>query len=223
MDQLELMKARHSVRQYQDIAIPADVLTALQREVDACNAAGSLHIQLVTDEPRAFDGMMAHYGKFAGGKNYVALIGKGDALDEKLGYYGERIALKAQELGLNTCWVAMTFGKGTARKKCAIGPGEKLACVLALGYGKTQGVAHKSKDLSALCSVDGRMPDWFRSGMEAAMLAPTAMNQQKFLISLTGENAVHIKNLGGFYSKIDLGIVKYHFEQGAGEASIDWA
>lgn len=157
MDQLELMKARHSVRQYQDIAIPADVLTALQREVDACNAAGSLHIQLVTDEPRAFDGMMAHYGKFSGVKNYAALIGKGDALDEKLGYYGERIALKAQELGLNTCWVAMTFGKGTVRKKCAIGSGEKLACVLALGYGKTQGVAHQEQ--GSVCPLLGGRPD----------------------------------------------------------------
>ena len=222
MDMFEIMKSRHSVRQYKDIVLRTDVLTPLQQEIDACNNEGNLHIQLIANEPKAFDGFMAHYGKFSGVQNYIALIGKGKDLDEKAGYYGERIALKAQELGLNTCWVAMTFGKGAAKKKCGIGPGEKMTCVLALGYGATQGVAHKSKEMSALCSVGGTMPEWFRAGMEAAMLAPTAMNQQKFMITLNGENAVSIKNLGGFYSKIDLGIVKYHFELGSGKENFRW-
>ena len=88
--------------------------------------------------------------------------------------------------------------------------------MLSLGYGTTQGTAHKSKSMDALCHTEGAMPEWFRKGMEAAMLAPTAMNQQKFLISLLGNN-VTAKSLGGFYSKVDLGIVKYHFEMGAGK------
>ena len=41
--------------------------------------------------------------------------------------------------------------------------------------------------------------------------APTAVNQQKFLFELKN-GKVTAKNLGGFYSKIDLGIVKYYFE-----------
>lgn len=222
MEIFEVMKARHSVRQYKDQPITGNVLDELTAEINACNRESGLHIQLVTNDPEAFSGLMARYGKFTGVQNYIALIGKGSDLDERTGYYGERVALKAQELGLNTCWVAMTFRKGTAKKKCGIGPGEKLACVLALGCGETQGAAHKSKEMSNLCSVDGTMPEWFRAGMEAAMLAPTAMNQQKFLITLNGENTAAIKNLGGFYSKIDLGIVKYHFEQGAGKENFSW-
>lgn len=213
----EAIRARHAVRSYLDTSIPAEAVETLRREIDACNRAGGLHIQLVADEPQAFDGMMAHYGKFSGVRNYIALVGpKGEQLDEKLGYYGERVALRAQTLGLNTCWVAMTFSKGAAKKRCTVAPGEKLVLVLALGYGATQGVAHTSRPMDALCRVSGPMPDWFRAGMEAAMLAPTAVNQQKFLLTLEPDG-VRAEAGTAFYSRVDLGIVKYHFEIGAAE------
>ncbi len=222
MTMMEIMQARHSVRQYKDTVLRTDVLTPLQMEVDVCNEASGLHIQLVTTDPKAFDGFMAHYGKFSCVKNYIALIGKAEAdLEEKCGYYGERIVLKAQELGLNTCWVAMTFGKGAAKKKCVIAPGEKLMCVIALGYGETQGSSHKIKTYDEVTEAAETAPDWFKRGIEAALLAPTAMNQQKFRFSLN-DNTVTAKNLGGFYSKIDLGIVKCHFELGAGKENFDW-
>lgn len=223
MTLLEAMQTRHSVRSYKNTPLkPEDILT-LQKEIDACNEEGGLHIQLVTNEPKAFDSFMAHYGKFSGVQNYIALIGKKSAgLEERLGYYGERLVLLAQTLGLNTCWVAMTFGKGAAKSRCTLAPGEKLVCVLSLGYGATQGAAHKSKPMETLCPAAGAMPEWFRRGMEAAMLAPTAMNQQKFTISLSG-NTVTAKSSGGFYSKTDLGIVKYHFEIGAGKECFTWA
>ena len=62
--------------------------------------------------------------------------------------------------------------------------------------------------------ADGDMPAWFKQGVKAALLAPTAMNQQKFRIILSSGN-VEIVSTGGFYSKVDLGIVKYHFELGS--------
>ncbi len=214
----EAIQARHSVRSYTDRKIPEELVSRLKAEIDACNRESGLSIQLVTDEPRAFDGMLAHYGKFTGVQNYIALIGsRGDRSEERIGYYGERLALLAQTLGLNTCWVAVTFSRGAVKRRCTLAGGEKLACVLALGYGATQGVPHKSKPMEALCRTDGAMPDWFRAGMEAAMLAPTAVNQQKYLIVLTGDCA-EAKSLGGPYSRIDLGIVRYHFEIGSGKA-----
>ncbi|HIT89055.1 MAG TPA: nitroreductase [Candidatus Merdenecus merdavium] len=223
MELLEAIKNRHSVRNYLDKPIPESLVKQLQEEVDACNQESGLHIQLVTNEPKAFDGMMAHYGKFSGVQNYIALIGKkGDNLEEEIGYYGERVALKAQTLGLNTCWVAMTFSKGVTKKNCVIHQGEKLVCVLSLGYGKTQGVPHTSKSLETLCSVPGDMPKWFRNGMEAALLAPTASNQQKFFLTLK-DDTVSIKSLGGFYSKVDLGIIKYHFEVGTEHHPFSWS
>ena len=214
MDINEAIRNRHSVRSYLDKPIPIDTINEIKSEISECNRESGLHIQLVTEEPEAFSGFMAHYGKFSGVKNYIALIGKKSPnLDEKLGYYGERIALKAQQLGLNTCWVAMTFSK--RKSKCVVDKGEKLVCVLSLGYGQTQGTAHNSKPIEQLCDVNGEMPEWFRKGIECSMLAPTAVNQQKFLFLLNG-NKVSVKSTGGFYSKVDLGIVMYHFEIGSG-------
>lgn len=217
----EAMKARHSVRQYKNQPIATDIISVLQSEIDACNKESGLHIQLVTNEPKAFDSFMAHYGKFSGVTNYIAMIGKKDSvLDEKCGYFGERLVLKAQELGLNTCWVAMTYSKIKTAFK--VEQGEKLCVVIALGYGETGGVPHKSKAISEVSKVEGVMPDWFKKGMEAAMLAPTAMNQQKFLLTLDG-GKVSVKPGKGFYTKLDLGIIKYHFEVGAGKGNFEWA
>ena len=218
MELMEAIRSRHSVRQYTDKPIPPETLAALAAEVSRCNEAGGLHIQLVHDEPEAFRGVLAHYGKFRGVRNYLTLVGPKGA-DEKLGYYGERLALEAVRLGLDTCWVALTFRKG----KCpvAVAPGEKLVCVVALGYGETHGVPHQSKSLSEVCRAEGDLPEWFRSGVEAALLAPTATNQQKFLLTLSGDR-VKAESTGGFYARVDLGIVKYHFEVGAGQDHFTW-
>lgn len=221
MDIQEAIRTRHSVRSYMDKAIPEELVEALEEEVRRCNQEGDLHIQLVTEEPAAFDSFMAHYGKFSCVKNYIAMVGpQGPELEEKLGWYGERLVLKAQMLGLNTCWVALTFSK--RKSHCQVEPGEKLVCVIALGYGTTQGEAHKSRPVTAVCRVDAPMPDWFRLGVEAALLAPTAVNQQKFRFTLSGDT-VRGESTGGFYSKVDLGIVKYHFELGAGKENFRWA
>lgn len=183
----EAMKARHSVRQYKNQPISAETVLLLQSEIGLCNKESGLHIQLVTNEPKAFDGFMAHYGKFSGVTNYIALIGeKNSVLDEKCGYFGERLVLKAQEQGLNTCWVAMTYSK--IKTAFTVEKGEKLCAVIALGYGKTQGVPHKSKAISEVAKVEGQMPEWFKNGIEAALFAPTAMNQQKFMFMLDGDN-----------------------------------
>lgn len=220
MDLMEAMHARHSVRRYKAQPLVAELIAALQAEIDACNQAGALHIQLVTNEPKAFSGMMARYGKFSGVTNYIAMIGKkAPDLDEKCGYYGERLVLRAQQLGLNTCWVAMTYSK--VKTAYTVAPDKKLCIVIALGYGENQGVSHEVKTIEQVTQADGPLPDWFRSGVQAALLAPTAINQQKFRFVLRG-GRVAAKPGMGFYSKTDLGIVKYHFEIGAGKPGMKW-
>ena len=214
MELSEAMLNRHSVRQYDGRPIEAekcDILDALAAEL---NREYGLHIQILRNEPKCFDSIAAHYGKFSGVKNYIALIGKKSPdLDEKLGYCGEQLVLKAQQLGLNTCWVAMTHGKSAAQ----IDKGEKQICLISLGYGITDGTPHKSKPLSAVCSAPKEMPTWFSDGVNAALLAPTAMNQQKFFFELLPDGTVKATCGQGFYTKLDLGIVKYHFELGSGK------
>lgn len=205
MQMLNLMKKRHSVRQYSDKKIDGDVKTKLDTYVASINEESGLSMQIFYNEPNCFNSMLAHYGKFSNVKNYIAIVGKKEE-QEKAGYYGEKLVLKCQELGLNTCWVALTHGKVNVQTK----PQQKLLILIALGYGTNTGVAHKSKPIKELCKEDA-YPEWFMKGMEAVSLAPTAMNQQKFLFEIKN-GQVYAKALRGFYSKIDLGIVKYHFE-----------
>ena len=221
MELLEAMEKRHSVRSYEDKKIEGEIKEKLLQFIDNCNKESGLNMQLVLDEPQAFDSLMAHYGKLTGVKNYIALIGKKDSsLDELCGYYGEKVVLYAQQLGLNTCWVALTYSK--IKSAFEIREGEKLCCVIAIGYGKNQGVPHKSKTVESVSKVNGTTPDWFRKGIEAALLAPTAINQQKFQFTLN-ENKVSAKAGIGFCSKIDLGIAKYHFELGADVKNFTWS
>lgn len=209
MDILELMKERHSVRQYKNQAIELAKREAINALINDVNAKSKLSIQAFYDEPKCFNSFMAHYGKFENVENYIAIVGNKNE-QEKAGYYGEKIVLKCQELGLNTCWVGMTHGKSKAEIK----RGQKLLVIISLGYGETQRVPHKSKSIAELGKAD-QSTEWFGRGMEAVSLAPTAVNQQKFLFELKNGN-VTAKNLGGFYSNMDLGIAKYHFEAATG-------
>lgn len=209
MDIMDIMEQRHSVRQYTEQKIETEKRIILNELVTEINKDSGLHMQIFYDEPDCFDSLMAHYGNFKNVSNYIAIVGnKKD--EEKAGYYGEQLILKCQELGINSCWVALTHGKTKAKLE----KGEKLLIVISIGYGVNQGVPHKSKPMEELSKADDK-PEWFLKGMKAACLAPTAMNQQKFFFELN-KGVVPAKALMGFYAKIDLGIVKYHFEVASG-------
>ncbi len=216
MNLMEAIEARHSVRQYQDRVIDMQTRAALNTFVDECNAESGLHIAVVYDDPKGFDSRLAHYGNFKNVSNYIVLAGRDcPDFDELCGYYGEKIVIKAQQLGLNTCWTALTFNK--KKVKQLIPEGEHLCMVIALGYGITQGVPHKNKPMEKLVGSKGQMPDWFAKGVEAAMMAPTAVNQQKFKIGIVnGEPVIKVSGFG-VHTKVDLGIVKYHFEVASGK------
>ena len=223
----EAIEARHSVRAYKDLPLSEEIVKLLEDELVKLNNEGQLHIQLICNEPKAFQGTMAKYGKFRNANNYLVMAGKrADDLDERIGYYGEHLVLLAQTLGLNTCWVGLSYSKvpGTY----VLEEGEKIACYIAIGYGETQGVGHKIKTVEQVSNASDITPSWFKKGVEAALLAPTAVNQQKFSFEHVGvKNNCHlIRAKKGFsmigYTKMDLGIAKYHFEIGAGEVNFEW-
>ena len=216
---MEVMKARHSVRQYLDKPITEDIRKQLDEYTAQLNEQGNLNMQIIYDEPECFNSRLAHYGRFENCSNYIAIIGKKEAdLDERAGYYGELLVLKAQELGLNTCWVALTHGKSQA----VINEGETEVIIISLGYGKTQGHPHKGKSPSDVSNITSSSPEWFKKGVEAALLAPTAVNQQKFKFTLNGNTVSAKHGLMGSCLKIDLGIVKCHFELAAGKENFQW-
>ena len=219
MDIKEAIRERHSVRQFKDQAIEEEAAARLRLLIESVNDECEQHFQLICDDPECFNSFMAHYGKFKNVRNYVAVVANTTTADyeERCGFYGQKIVLEAQMLGLNTCWVGGTFSKGKC--KAVIGQREKLIAVIAIGYGETAGVAHKSKPMEKLCIVNGDMPDWFREGMEAAMMAPTAINQQKFVIELRDDKATIMAKKGPF-SRVDLGIVVYNFEAASGHKCV---
>ena len=226
----EAIEARHSVRAYKDQPLTKEVSKRLEEEIAVVNQKGNLHVQLIQNEPKAFQGTLAKYGKFRNVTSYLVMAGKkADDLDERIGYYGEHLVLLAQTLGLNTCWVGLSYSKvpGTY----VLDEGEKIACYIAIGYGETQGVGHKIKTVEQVSSsknVSDITPSWFRKGVEAALLAPTAVNQQKFSFEYVGMSNNHhlVRAKKGFsmigYTKMDLGIAKYHFEIGAGKDNFEW-
>ncbi len=216
---MDLMRQRHSVRQYLDQPIPDEIRKELDTYAEELNRTAGLHMQIIYDEPKCFSSRMAKYGKFENAANYVVMAGKKAAdLEERCGFYGELLVLKAQELGLNTCWAALSHGKS----KAVLGADEKEVIVIALGYGKTQGAARKSKSAADVSNVSPDAPEWFKRGVEAALLAPTAVNQQRFRFERNGSTVQAKAGRIGPCLKIDLGIVKCHFELGAGKVNFTW-
>ena len=236
----EAIEARHSVRAYTGQPLAADVVEVLEEKIRELNEKGHLHMQLIRNETKAFQGKLAKYGKFRGVNDYIVMAGqKADDLDERIGYYGEQLVLLAQTLGLNTCWVGLSYSKvpGTY----VLDAGEVIEAYISIGYGETQGVSHKIKrveqvsrsavrTLGSSKNASDITPLWFRKGVEAALLAPTAVNQQKFFfeyIPARDGKPVRVLAKRNFsligFTQMDLGIAKCHFEIGAGKENFEWA
>lgn len=227
MTELDAIKARHSVRQYLDKPIEAEKIEAIQACIDHCNHEGGVHIQLIANEPKAFSSLIAKYGKFQNVNNYIAVVApKGKPGSVTAGYWGERLVLELQMMGLRTCWVGASYKKDMSLFQ--IGAEEELKCVISFGHGINDGVQHSQKktiaDVAVNKSSASNFPDWFVQGVEATLLAPTAVNQQKFEFILHNDNRVEAVakfSLIG-YAQLDLGIAKYHFEVGAGKENFAW-
>ena len=223
----EAIEVRHSVRAYKNEPLAEDVARRLEEEIAEVNQAGHLHVQLIQNEPKAFQGTLAKYGKFRNVTSYLVMAGKkAEDLDERIGYYGEQLVLLAQTLGLNTCWVGLSYRK--IPDTYVLEEGEVIKAYISIGYGETQGVNRKSKTVEQVSNMSDITPSWFKRGVEAALLAPTAVNQQKFSFEYLGmkDDRHQVRAKKGFslvgYTQMDLGIAKYHFEIGAGKENFDW-
>ncbi len=211
---------RHSVRHYHATPISDDIINCIQAEIRRINERCGLSFKVVTQEPQSFKNIFA-YGNFKQAINYIIISApKGDAYTRRCGYEGERLVLGLQALGLHTCWVGLSYSKNTDVFKMP--KGHKIRCVISFGYGQTPGSPHKSKTLKQLSNADENSPEWFIHGMEAVMLAPTAVNQQKFFFELKTDGSVTARSLFSLigYTQTDLGIAVCHFNLAAPEHEI---
>ncbi len=213
MTELEAIAARHSVRAYQSRKIEAEKVQQLKQLIEEVNAEGNLHLQFLEEAGNTFRRILSKVMGLGSAPSVIACIGPDDdTLEERIGFWGEKVVLAAQCLGLNTCW-AGTFQKSGVPAE--VGEGERLVIVIAVGYGENPGKQRKSKTAEQVSTAAGERPDWFDCGVEMALRAPTAINQQSFEIRLNGDGSVDFTDKGGPFSKVDLGIVRYHFTVGA--------
>ena len=216
----EAIKQRHMVRKYTDKPIPADLVELLNARISENNASHSLNLKLVTGNSDGIGGM-AKMLLTKTVHSYIVLAGKDRAdLDEKLGYCGADLCLYAQTLGLNTWWVGGMFSGKGAMKHLET-KDVRVNGVIAIGYGQTQGVPHKSKTAAEISQYNGAAPQWFLDGVEALLCAPTALNKQPYMVRGDGDR-VSLTAGEGHFAGIDLGIGKYHFEVGAGKDNFQW-
>ena len=225
MTDMEAIQARHAVRQYEAKPLAPQAVSAIKNRIGDINYASGLHLQLVTGEKQAFNGGLMHfYGNFKGVDSYIVVAGgRTKNLEEAAGYYGERLVLDIQKMGLNTCWVGGTYRR--MRSAWNLNPDDHVVCVIAVGYGATQGVAVPVKPLKEVtrdADLD-RVPAWYLNGVKAAQLAPSSMNQKKYSFCYNSDGTVNIDPGIGVMTKVDMGIAKLHFEIGSGKDRSIWA
>ena len=213
MSQIDAIKERHSVRNYEAKKIEADKVEKIRAKIEELNKEGNLHLQFMEDAGKTYNKLFNKVAGLGSAPSVIACVGIDDeTLEQRVGYYGEKLVLFIQELGLNTCW-AGTFNQKNIGAE--VGDGEKLVISIAVGYGKDKGKPHKSKSPEQVIEAKGDRPYWFNKGVDMALLAPTAINQQKFTIRLNEDESVDFVDKGGIFSQVDLGIVRCHFEIGA--------
>lgn len=231
---MELNKAiemRCSRRTYIDKPIENEKVRILEKLIGDVNKEGNLHLQLVLNDRKAFQGIRKSYGLFTGVQNYIALVGKNDKFfREKIGYYGERVVLEATRLGLGTCWVGGSFDKKSCN--CNVEEGEILIAVIAIGNIPAEHTLKekiivkmargKSKAVNEMYESDEVVPDWFKAGMEAVQKAPSGMNKQPVKFYYKNSTVTASVEVTKDNREIDLGISKLHFEIGAKGGKWQW-
>lgn len=218
MDFKEAMQKRHMVRKYTDKPLSEELIKKLNERIEINNKNYNLNMKLMINNNKGVSSIMKLI-MAKGVNNFIILAGDNvEKLDEKLGYSGADIMLYAQTLGLNTWWVGGTFNRSVSQYV----DNKKVTGIIAIGYGQTQGTPHKSKIVEDVSKYSGKIiPAWFVSGVDAALLAPTALNKQDFMIIGNG-NKVKIECENGIFTGSNVGLIKYHFELGAGKENFEW-
>lgn len=229
---------RHSVRTYDRVPLHPEDRRVIQETCDTPRAfgRGARVVLLETGAERVFAGPIVR-----GVPAFLAMVGDGAEphVEEALGYLGEYVILTATALGLGTCWVGGTYRSGEAAKMLGLGPTERLYAVSPLGYGGEVGLVEKflkmaarsasRKPLTALLTAASLPlaagPPWAGSALEAARLAPSAVNRQPWRFTIRPDSVTVSVGAAGSEARsvakrLDCGIALLHLELGALAAGV---
>jgi len=195
----------------------------------------SVRVEFIAEPPDdVFANAVGFYGNIKGAPAFLAFIGDGKDpnVQEKMGYTGQAAILEATSLGLGTCWVALTYNAKAVKSLIKLEKEEKLICVSPVGHTTEKwsfeekvlsgfGTNHQRKPLASMVSglPEAQWPDWAGAAVEAARLAPSAVNRQPwgFLVEERGIT-IYIKERGPEFNvarRLDCGIAMLHIELGA--------
>ena len=227
-DLVEAISRRHSVRDYTGKEIPEDLRSQLMVEEDIrLLGSSSCRVELVHapgELDNVFSGIIGNYGKIKGSSALIALVVPEDSGELGLleaGYVGEQYVLRATSRGLATCWVGGMFRFKTLMGRLSIGPTEKVAAIISVGWPKKKtdpmgNLVHlfvKRKTLGQIVDQDLlHSAGWVRAAAEAVRIAPSAVHRQPWFLSGTPARVVLAPTRQGGFTSMDLGIAMLHFE-----------
>ncbi len=236
------LQTRRSYRLFDpDRAIEAEKLSALHELCEQFRPFKYARACLVTRSGDAvFTGLPGGYGKVKGAPAFVAFIGnmQGPTVQEEVGYTGEGIVLEAAAQGLDTCWVGGFFSRARVSALLEIGEHERVLAVSPVGYARRSGSLeervmaglgrhHRRLALAKLITRSDQpdLPEWIRISLEAARLAPSAVNRQPWNFEVR-ESEVTIGVRPGvpdftISKRLDCGIAMLQFEVGAGFSGVE--
>lgn len=212
----QAMEERHTVRKFTDQPIAPALIEKLEQRAAMVDQKYGLQIRLVTKDKALLPGVIRLF--LAKNADNAFIIAGPQGSDELCGYASADLMLYAQSLGLNTWYIGGTYSRKEAEKDA---DGAHVVGIIVVGYGQNQGTPHKSKTPDEVSRYEGDEPEWFKNGVKAALLAPTALNKQAFFLNGKG-NEVSIQCNNGIFTDVDTGLVKYHFELGAGKNHFKW-
>ncbi len=229
MNHLEAIVERVSRRTYLGEPIDEQSELKLNDLIKVYNSTSGMTSFLLKDGSAAFDSFIKCYGFFKNVKSLIILKGPKDDPDlkEKTGYYGQRLVLKATQLGLGTCWVGGTFLKDDILFE--IEDDEEVYCVITVGK-VPEDLSTKEKVIIKLMHLKQKeledfytsdvehadLPDYFIMGYKSVSKSPTARNTQKVKVDYKeGNTTIHVPDNSKF-DLVDLGIAKANFEIAAG-------
>lgn len=234
----EAIFSRRSRRKYKQSTLPEDKLEHLSSVCQNFQPFPEARTVMVRETgDRVYRGFIGSYGKIENAPGYIAFIGNIDStrVQEAVGYTGEGIVLEATAMGLGTCWVGGYFYPDVVAQHISIEKNERVLAVTPVGIPQDSfsfqeklmtgfGRMHKRKPLRDLVTGTSKQ-EWMKTALEAARLAPSAVNRQpwKFII---GDGAISItldkgRDTYKISRRLDCGIAMLHLELGARQAGIN--
>ncbi len=230
-----VIEKRRSRRRFDPKPIESGLLSQIASVCTEFRPFSDARAVVVVESPdTVFKGAIGSYGKIKGAPAFIAFIGNMDSPNvwEQVGYTGEGIILEVEALNLATCWVAGFFRPKMVASLTEIGKGERVLAVTPIGYAARShsleervmtgfGLTHRRRPLSGLVTglPESERPQWVNLALEAARLAPSAVNRQPWRFKVEPNSITvsvnTIRREYGLSKRLCCGIAMLHIEVAA--------